>query len=129
MIYAMFKDIDGHTMIFGEEYDWCFNDSENRSPREYPYSYSGHYLWREFDKHNVPKGIESVHSDRMMGWDYDKYKKAFHKAGFADNIKKEKAKEIIEIYYDGKYECVGYAIECNLSNGYPYGIFYIKEKN
>ncbi|WP_156883599.1 hypothetical protein [Salipiger mucosus] len=108
--------------------DWVDERSScNRTPREAPYGYSAHFKWREFDKRNPPEGIDAVHSDRMQQWNAEKYRAAFKGKGWIDALSKEKCKNAIRTYYDGKYECIGYAVECNVSNGYPVGLFFLKK--
>lgn len=105
----------------GKRYDWVSPD-QNRTPEEYPYSFSAHYLWREDDmKYAAP-----IYADRMWQWDFDKAKVAFGNSQRGYRTKEE-CKKIIESYYKGQYECVGYALSCNVSNGYEIGIFYVRE--
>lgn len=103
-------------------YDWV-DPTQTRTPENYPYSFDAHYIWRE----NL-KGASGVYSDRMWEWDREKAKMAFDGVGQRAIRDKQKTKKVIEKYYDGKYECVGYALCCNVSNGYEIGIFYLKEK-
>ncbi|MBO9428818.1 hypothetical protein [Sulfitobacter sp. R18_1] len=117
-------------MIMSARYDWCFDDGqEKRNPDEYRYSFDPYYLWRDFNKERMD-GIDSVYSDRMREWDPKKYEAACKKSKFRgiDSCTKTQAKAFIEAYYDDKYECVGVGRACNVSNGYPLGLFFLKEK-
>lgn len=110
-------------------YDWC-QPYGKRTREEYRYSYDDHYVWREFDKHDIPKCVDVIYSDRMREWDAGSYELARKesKAGWMEDLTKEQAKRFIEIFYAGAYECVGFARSCNHSTGYGIGIFFIKEK-
>ena len=114
-----YRSIDG-----SQSYDWV-HEHCTRSPREYMYSYSEHYVWRDFDKFNMPEDVTSAYSDRMMQWDYEKYKKCVKGVGWIENVDKKTAKRIIKEYYDGKYECVGFAKSCNWSTGYGLSLIHI----
>lgn len=130
MIYGdVFDETEGYYRSFELNEDWCNEYGPKRSPREYPYSYSAHYVWRDFDKKEMPKNISPIYSDRMKMWDRDKYMAVTKDTGWIEDISQSQAKNIIESYYDGKYECVGFARECNVSNGYGVGIFFIRAKN
>lgn len=109
-------------------YDWTDEHSRMRTPQAHPYGFDGHFKWRDFDKNKTPKGLDMVYSDRMNQWDSEKYKEAFAGSGWIQGLDKKTSKEVIEKYYDGKYECVGYAVCCNVSNGYPIGMFYLMPK-
>ena len=109
--------------------DWCFENNSGRTPREYPYSYDAHFSWRDFDKSDM-EGIDIVYSDRMRDWDPEKYKTALNTVGrcWIENISRDAAKRLIEIYYDGAYECVGFGRCCNMSSGYGIGLFYLRTR-
>lgn len=118
------------TGLYKDTIDWAFPSGSRRTRREYPYSYDAYFVWRDFDKHDQPKSIGGEYSDRLMQHDHKKYEKARDDSsgGWIEDISKEQAKKFIESYYDGKYECVGFAACCNVSNGYGIGIFYIQLK-
>lgn len=106
-------------------YDFV-NPRNNRGPDKYPYSFDTYFTWRpDPDK---AEGAGAIYSDRMREWDWEKAKMAFKDSGSTESMKPNQAKRVIELYYDGKYECVGYAVACNQSSGYPIGVFYIKER-
>lgn len=117
-------------VIGARGYDWTHHG--NRTPEEYPYSFSAHYLWRDFDKNDIPKGVSSEYSDRMRGWDNAAYERAREAVNFSEmtaQLDRASAKQFVEIYHGGACECVGYARDCNVSNGYPLGIFFIRSKS
>ena len=119
-----------YSSLYGDmdQLDWCSEDDENFTPQQRPYSYSAHYTWRDFDKNDIPADVGSVYSDRMREWDTEVYTEATKGLGWIENISKSQAKKLIKTYYGGKYECVGFAKTCNVSNGYGLGIFFIREK-
>lgn len=106
------------------QYDWCFGGSR-RTPEEYPYSYDAFFIWR---KAKYAEG-SAVYSDRMFQWDYDKAREAFKNTGAQGSchITPEQANQIIKKYYGADHECLAYAVGCNVSNGYPYSIFWVKK--
>ena len=105
--------------------DWVDEGKQNLTRQHFPYSYDAHYKWRDFDKNAQPEGLTVVYSDRMQSWDYDKYAKATKNLGWIEDISKTQAKAVINSDYEGKYQCVGYAICCNVSNGYGIGMFFV----
>lgn len=114
-------------------YDWCFDSGlELHGPDSRPYGFDAYFIWRDFDKNDEEdmKGIHSVYSDRMREWNPEKYEAARKgkDLGWMDRLDRKKAVTFIKEYYDGKYECVGFGRACNVSNGYPLGIFFLKEK-
>lgn len=104
----------------GERYDWV-DRNHTRTPEKYPYSFDAHYLWRDDLSEST-----SVYSDRMWQWDHEAAKYAFSN-NQRGRRSREECKDIIKKYYKGVYECVGYALCCNQSNGYEIGIFFIKK--
>lgn len=117
---------DLNQIIYYATTDFC-DQSATRERRAHPYSFDAHYIWRNFNKNKIPKRIGTVYSDRLMQWNVEKYKEAFDGQGWIDQLTKEQCIKAIDIYYTGKYKCVGYAVACNVSSGYPLGVFYIEE--
>lgn len=110
----------------GKKYDFCFPD-QTRSPKECPYSFDAYFIW----KTAAHKGANVNYSDRMYQADYDKATKAFsavQKGNRAQSLTMREARAVIDIYYDGKYDCVAYGLSCNQSTGYEIGIFWLREK-
>lgn len=103
-------------------YDWVDPD-RTRTPEEYPYNFDAHFKWRE-----DLEGADVVYSDRMWQSDWDLAKWAFNGLGQRGNYTRQQCKDIVDAYYQGRYECVGYALACNQSSGYEIGMFYIKAK-
>lgn len=114
----------GYLGYGGRRYDWV-DPFCTRTPEDHPYSYSAHYLWRTFADDAKPPGMAAIYSDRMARWDHDKYRAAMQGRGFIEGLSRQACEEVIESYHDGKFRCVGYAVCCNVSSGYPIGIFFI----
>jgi hypothetical protein len=115
-----------HNGYLAHEYDWVSPGLHNRTPGEALYGFSGYFLWRKFMQGDETVG--GVYSDRMQQWDPEKWSEAMR--GRKQNwqtMSAQEAKEIIWAYYGSDYELVGYATECNVSNGYPLGIFFIRK--
>ncbi|GHB33689.1 hypothetical protein GCM10007094_23110 [Pseudovibrio japonicus] len=108
-------------------YDWV-EPGQTRTPEEYPYNFDAHFKWREFDKlaHDEPRQV--FYSDRMLSWDYEKYMESFGSHGWLTSLTKEQCKKAVETYFGASQECVGFALCCNQSTGYPIGIFFVKPK-
>lgn len=120
-----------HDIIF-RQLDWCFpQQSGRRTPQRYHYSHDAYFLWRDF---KVGKGVTPavIWSDRMRRNSPEKYENAVKSAlsGRFDHyhMSKKDAKAFVKEFFGEGVECVGYGVGCNVSNGYPIGIFFIKEK-
>lgn len=118
---------DQYQVYYGKPaYDWVSPGLHNQTPQESPYGFSGYYLWRDFKSGD--RTVDGVYSDRMAGWEPEKWAEAMR--GRKQNwqtMSRSEAEAIIKIYYGGRYTLVGYATECNVSNGYPVGIFFIRD--
>lgn len=113
---------------YGEpQYDWV-SAHGNRTPREFPYSFDPYYIWRDFDKTDIPDGVDSIYMDRMRNWDPDAYSKAIKAVDGMNRMSKQFADTFIDTFYNGRYKCVGHALACNVSTGYEIPIFFIKGK-
>lgn len=109
-------------------FDWCW-PCEERTPQSHPYSYDAHFLWREFsDEDRENGGIINIYSDRMASWRPEKYE-ALMRHKHWPTLSFGEAHKIIDGYFNGEQELVGYAIECNPINGYHTGIFWVRKKD
>lgn len=115
---------------YGElDYDWVSTSEQiHRTPVEYPYSFDAYYIWRDFDKADMPDDVHPVYMDRMRAWDPETYSKSFKAVAGIYQTNRKYAETFIDTFYDGKYTCVGQAIACNHSTGYEIPIFFIKGK-
>jgi len=101
----------------------------NRSKFDYPYSYDEFVFWIG----DYKKGeSETVYSDRLYSWDSEKYNKCClkvwnNKGQYFDNRKPEDIEKFLSLYMDMKIKLTAIVEGCNVSNGYPYWVFYYKE--
>lgn len=107
-------------------YRWVEGHGEHRTKEEWPYSYSPHYLWG--DKH---EGAEAVYSDRLVQWDRESVDRAL--ASVKDlNCRygywgQQGTSKFLSTYFGRSVHAVAVAEGCNVSNGYPYWIFWFVE--
>ena len=109
-------------------YDWV-DPTRTRTKQGYPYSYDAHYLWRDT---KMDPTASAVYSDRMMGWDFKKFNDLLKSHGLTQMgmaaMTRKKAKKFLSEYFGKKCIPVAYAQGCNQASGYPYWIFWYKEK-
>lgn len=105
------------------KYDWV-NENETRSPEVYPYSFSSHYIW----KLDETDGCDVIWADRLFDQDYEKATKAFGEYRSTSNyISPIAANHILKEFYGKKVDVVAYGLSCNVSNGYPIGMFFVRK--
>lgn len=97
-----------------------------RSANDYPYSFTNTAVWKG---DNFQSTTDSVSSDRLKGWDEERFVESCRKV-FGDDKQSfyNRSPEDIEVFLR---ECIGInlnltgiEIACNASNGYPYWVFY-----
>lgn len=128
----------GGMNIARKRYDWMFTDDSNSvTPEQNRYAYDAHYLWRDFaDKTDIPPH-DSVYTDRMRQWDYEKYEAAFDRdstefgklgnlGSWGLRIQRRDAQIIVKRYFGEDAVCIGYGIDTNRSTGYELGIFLVQ---
>jgi hypothetical protein len=116
IIYLMYVDLDGRPV--------------ERTRNKYPYSYEPYVLW----KGDYKKTDHVVYSDRLMQWDYDKFNKCCMKVWnnegqYFDNRKPNDIENFLSKYYDKEIKLTAIMEGCNVSNGYPYWIFFYDYDN
>jgi hypothetical protein len=116
------------------QYDWCGpgRDTPEKSPR----SFSTYYLWRSNSCEKTPfgyiEGAIPLSTAAMRQQNHAIAADALR--GFSDfgtrpsgNIQ-QKCQRAIDVFYgEGVYECVAYAMSCNVSSGFPVGLFWVRE--
>lgn len=111
------------------EYDWLSPHS-TRTPDEYPYAYSEHYVWRDFKSGDG--AVQAHYTDRMREWDGPKWRYATRndrlKNYQSEPVHREAAQAVVSDYFGPEFECVGFAKSCNQSSGYPLGIFFVRKR-
>ena len=100
--------------------DWV-NPRDTNSKQTHPYSYSPYYIWRVGPLANS----SSSYSDRMQQWDSKKFNKACDliKKPFGTFTREDCTKFLTE-YFGEETTALGLAEGCNVSNGYPYWVFF-----
>lgn len=122
--------VDGDHGSLARFYDWC-GDGQ-RTPEKYPYAFSTHFLWRDGEKGAFGvAGSEAVYTDRMAGWDRQKAREALKDFDFFGTVpphpQRTACQRAVDHFFGpGKYTCVGYGLSCNQSNGYPIGVFFLR---
>jgi len=102
----------------------------NKNKEQHPYSYDAYVVWQE--DFNKFKG-DCVYSDRLFQWDTEKYnescKKVWCNTGqyFSSRNPKDIEKFLSE-YYDKEVKLTMIMEGCNVSNGFPYWIFFFENK-
>lgn len=106
-------------------------DPVERSQNAYPYSYSEFVTWRNGQNSEIN---DSVYSDRLYGWDPQKYnslcQKHFENKGHNWSSRHPtKIQQFLRDYMDNQEIRLIVIVQgCNVSNGYPYWIFRMATK-
>ena len=98
-----------------------------RTKQEWPYSYDEFFIFG--DRHAI-KGddVHGVYSDRLEQWDRTAFQRAakpFQKRFEA--FSRDECSQFLTDYYGKPTKCVALAEGCNVSNGYPYHIFWFTQ--
>lgn len=111
---------------YDPRYRWVNpNSGYNCTKEDWPYSYSEHYLWGE-----KTKDSEAVYSDRLAQWDHTKHRDAVE--AVADlkcrygHWGQAGTSKFLSSYYGKPVNAIAVAEGCNVSNGYPYFVFWFK---
>ena len=101
-----------------------------RTKDSHPYSYDAYVVWQE----DSAKGKGNcVYSDRLFQWDTEKYNKSCKKVwgntgqNFGSRSPKDIEKFLSE-YYDKEVKLTMIMEGCNVSNGFPYWIFFFENR-
>ena len=97
-----------------------------RSMQDYPYSFTNTAVWKG---DNYQKTTDFVCSDRLRGWDPEKFDQACKEVfGDKSQVFYKRSPEDIEKFLKKAIgidlELTGIEIACNATNGYPYWVFY-----
>lgn len=105
--------------------DWL-DPRRTNDKHSHPYSYDCFYIWRDGN-------LEDSHADyhdRLQQADYEKFKEVcelFPKKRF-DAFTRADCSKFLTSYYGKEIVATALVEGCNVSNGYPYWVFYYKEK-
>lgn len=101
-----------------------------RNKQDDPYGYDPYVVWED----NYQKGRANVvYSDRLFQWDAEKYNK-FSKeiwdnhGQYFTNREPEEIEKFLSLYLERDIKLTAIMEGCNVSNGYPYWIFYFEDK-
>lgn len=107
-------------------YRWVEPGRGNRTKEKHPYGYSEHYLWGERTDDS-----SAVYSDRLSQWDSEKSRAALAavadlgcRYGYWGSLG---TSQYLSAYFGRPVDAVAVAEGCNVSNGYPYHIFWFRE--
>ena len=101
-----------------------------RDKHNWPYSYDPYVVW----KGNYIKGEnETVYSDRLMQWNYEKFNKCCkevwdNEGQYFSGRSATEIERFLSLYFEKEIELTVIMQGCNVSSGYPYWIFYFKDK-
>lgn len=110
----------------------CVNikgDKVRHTKFQFPYGYDQFLIWKGAYNQNTD---QSVFSDRMMCLDYERFNvcciQTFGNDGqcFYDR-KPADIEKFLSMYFDKNIQLTGIEEGCNISNGYPYWVFYFRE--
>jgi len=101
-----------------------------RTKEQYPYGYDAYVVWQE--GHIKGKG-DCVYSDRLFKWDTEKYNESCKKvwSNTGQNFGSRNPKDIekfLSEYYDKEVKLTTIMEGCNASNGFPYWVFFFRNK-
>lgn len=116
-----------------EDPDWVNPERENFTKSDEPYRYSEFFLWRFGGRYtkrgwNFGKNVHSDYSDRLQQWDYAKWNRAVEGLGRIDSWGQDGCSKVLTAYFGKPIEAIALAEGCNISNGYPYWIFWYRLK-
>lgn len=107
-----------------QEYSKFVDPARNRDKYNYPYSYDPFWIWRLDDKDSPAE-----YSDRLAQRDYAKFQECTKLvAKRFDQYSNADLSKFLTAYFGRPIEATALAEGCNQSNGYPYWIFYFREK-
>ena len=110
----MYVDLDGNPV--------------KRTKDEYRYSYDPYVVWKQDYKNNTGS---CVYSDRLWQWDCNKYDECCQKVWGNHgqvfyNREPKDIQKFLSLYFDKKVKLTALLEGCNVSNGFPYWIFFFE---
>ena len=128
-------DFERYNLLDGIEYytEEDFTNSNNKpikiTEKEYQNYYAPHIVWK--GKEDI-KESNTVYSDRLIQWDYEKYneccKSIWNNEGqYFNNREPEDIEKFLNLYFNKKVKLTAIMRGCNVSNDYPYWIFYYEK--
>ncbi|MBK1667022.1 hypothetical protein CKO28_03055 [Rhodovibrio sodomensis] len=106
-------------------YDWLDPAAPNRTRTEAPYAFTPHFLWRSKPREKLSNGM---YDDRMRQWDEAAWRRACGRVSTPiRQMRQRDASVFLSAYLDRPVTATAIAEGCNVSNGYPYLIFFFDE--
>jgi hypothetical protein len=112
--FSSYRDLDGTPV--------------ERTKDTHRYSYDAYVVWqKDYDK---GKG-DTVYSDRLLQWDYTKFgvcaQQVWGNQGqYFNDRKPEDIQKFLSLYFGTEIKLTVIMEGCNVSNGYPYWVFYFE---
>lgn len=99
-----------------------------RTIQEYPYSYDPFLIW----SNNYHKDDHVLYSDRLYQWNFEKFNRCCYKVWknmgqWFDERSPKSIEKFLSLYLEKPICLTGIEQGCNVSNGYPYWIFFYKD--
>jgi hypothetical protein len=93
-----------------------------------PYSYDEFVLYDNRTK-ECSENTQTVYSDRLMQWDYDKFNRCCmnvweNQGQYFDNRQPKDIEKFLSLYLGKDINLTLMLEGCNVSNGYPYWVFF-----
>ena len=102
-----------------------------RTPFTHTYNYDEYVIYK--DENFKEEKCDVVYSDRLFQWNYDKFNRCcqevFKNQGqyFSERDPKE-IEKFLSLYFEKEVKLMAITQGCNASTGYPYWVFFYKEK-
>lgn len=117
--------------MFGEQIPVVRNiegEYVEHDKRTYPYSYDRFAVW----KGEWSQTDSAVYSDRLHQWDTKKYRECSiqvwpNGGGTFSQRSPLSIEKFLSLYFEKPIKLTGIEEGCNVSNGFPYWIFYYRE--
>jgi hypothetical protein len=112
--HSMYRDLKGEEV--------------KRTRETHPYSYDPYVIWKQdYSENNA-----CVYSDRLLQWDYDKYNKYCleiwsNQGQYFNNREPQDTEKFLGLYLGRTIKLTAIMEGCNVSNGYPYWIFFYEQ--
>ena len=124
------KNTDNYmTWISFDQYFDLDGNPVERTRDKYPYSYDPYVVFKSdsFKREEMT----SVYSDRLLQWDLDKFNDSRKKVDGTTsqyfNLSQYQCQLFLRYYYDDPNLELHCILEgCNVSNGFPYWVFFFK---
>lgn len=102
------------------------NPSRRRTKQEAPYGYDEFFIYG--DREIVKTADDALYSDRIWQWDHEKAIRLWkqHVDARWNNSGQRQHSAFMSAYLDKQVEVIALAEGCNISNGYPYWIVWLK---